>query len=938
MKKIDLNTNRNIFIKKQKPSKPSSQTKRLIQNPKKLFRKKSHKKNNNYTSLYLNQEIQVYNNTLNKFYLKNENHQNYRTDKISSPIRTFNKLNLYKKKLNSSRPQSNSIRRLPFLMNNNNNSSMNNNFNPTCYKSLEEEKMNQEKNQLNKIIKHLNKELNQLKRENKFKDMMLINEENELNEIIYSTNLTEEEKDLNSIILNFQNMDFEENKTSGYQKTSSYSLILKIKAEIERFNKEIIEITRKINQYRRSIVFTKLKEINVENNLYEIQMKKISSLLNNALNIKETNEKKIEEMLSFKYNINIQRALLLELDNKKKLLDDEESALKKNIKNIEINLDNIRKQIDKNTKELDILKQKNKNLLNDKLINSQLLIEDMEENQPIKNYYITKISNIKKDIKFMKSKNIHDQIIIAQLKEQKNNMIESIKQLKNINLSSKLSTIKDAIILDQPNKKEENKTDEVKIMNISDEEEIEKLKKTYKEGKIIEKKWEIKYKQFNEKFQTLSNLFQEQNPTQNQEINVNLVQNQSDVNNINNNDNNNNNNQNEIEFGIDKSNPFYTEDEDNNPEINLKFNSTQYNQFTYILFKNFESKGIVSNESFNKIINPFVEFANEKKLKIVKYPSSEFNLIIEGFTKIILDTLNMDNKYNYILTKIFLSALLFNSECDIQKMVEYLAILFSYTKDYKTDEKKYLEKLISFYTKELIEISNCINNYIENNNEDKNNDNYKIYFPLLKLKELIEDNEINLKDKYVEFLFYYLKKFDDKEAKLDDLKYTLLNDILVQLDEEKEKNIAEDNDIKLNTEPNKRNGFEDILTKKNNDNKIDNENENSEELKKDGSNQEITIAEYQKYLNSSIESIKSALEKKNISFKDFVEEKMKITKYEGKDIEYISINDLNNKLKSIGVSLSEMKLSCLYNKYGIDNDLGFINIKKLEDDINSYEL
>ena len=110
----------------------------------------------------------------------------------------------------------------------------------------------------------------------------------------------------------FQNMDFlEENKTSAYQHTSSNLLILKIKKEIERFNEELIETTKKINKYRSSLIFTKLKEINAENNLYEIQMKKIASLLNNALNIKEANEKKIQEMLSFEYNINIQNSIIM---------------------------------------------------------------------------------------------------------------------------------------------------------------------------------------------------------------------------------------------------------------------------------------------------------------------------------------------------------------------------------------------------------------------------------------------------------------------------------------------------------------------------------------------------------------------------------------------------------------------------------------------------
>ena len=46
------------------------------------------------------------------------------------------------------------------------------------------------------------------------------------------------------------------------------------------------------------------------------------------------------------------------------------------------------------------------------------------------------------------------------------------------------------------------------------------------------------------------------------------------------------------------------------------------------------------------------------------------------------------------------------------------------------------------------------------------------------MKDLLDNNEINLKDKYIEFLFYFLKKFDDPEAKLEDLKFSLLNEIV----------------------------------------------------------------------------------------------------------------------------------------------------------------
>ena len=438
-----------------------------------------------------------------------------------------------------------------------------------------------------------------------------------------------------------------------------------------------------------------------------------------------------------------------------------------------------------------------------------------------------------------------------------------------------------------------------------------------------------------EKFKAVYETYKEQKKIQNEN-------NQEE-----NNTNNNNDNQSEIEFGIDRNNPFYTEDENNNPELDLKFNSIQYNQFTYILFKNFESQGIVGPESYSKIINPFVEFVNGKKLRNVQYPSDEFNLVVEKFTKIILDTINSSNKYNHILTKTFLSALLINSECDLQKMVEYFIILFSYTKDYKTDEEKYLKNLKNLYSKEIKDIVNAINSYIENIKEEKDDINYKIYFPLIKLKELIEENKINLKDKYVEFIFYYLKQFEDKNAKLDYLKYSKLNELIPPTEESKELQqdilLTDDDNKKLNTEPTKKENFDNILNKKSNENNAENFNieesskkeNNFEENKTDESATEITIDEYLKQLGETIEAIKNGLKNENISFKDFVEDKKKMMNMEGKDIEYISINDLNNKFKDIGIILSDLKLSCLCSKYSLQNDLRLINIKNLEEDLEA---
>ena len=929
MKKNDLNIKQNYFTKKANTFKST----RLIQKPKKILRKKGIEGQTSYSSLYLNQTSPYYNMTKNPFIIQKDYlNQELQTDKICSTLKaSHNKTNFYKTKMRSVRPLSSSIKKLPVLNNNNNNSSMN--FYPNSFiMNIEEERLNQEKNQLIKMIKYLNLQLNQLKKENEEKDVLLNHEEKELKSLIYNNDLTEEEKDLYNIMVDSPNEvnNLEESKSMA--NNASYNLIFKIKREINNIKAKIMEEDEKIGKLKSSLMYTKLKEINTENNFIESQINKIASLLNNSLNIKEVNDIKMEEIENFQYNINVQNQILEELENKKKMLIQEELMMKNNIKNIGTDAEQMKKQVQKNTKELDSLRQRNKNLLKDKVINSKVIIRDEMSHQTLSHFYYTKINQLKKDIHFYKSKLNHDEILKSQIKEQKNKVIESLKHARNNNnIPTDLSILKTNLEnqIKEEQKSQVNNATIEEPKGILDEEKIEKLKKIYAKGRNYEKQLENKYKEIFEKFKTVYEAYKEQNKTQKEK-----------------NQEENNDNQSEIEFGIDRNNPFYTEEENNNPELDLKFNSIQYNQFTYILFKNFESQGIVGQESYSKIINPFVEYVNGKKLKYVQYPSDEFNLVVEKFTNIILDTINNNNKYNHTLTKTFLSALLINSECDIQKMVEYFIILFSYTRDYKTDEEKYLKNIKNVYTKEIKDILNAINSYIENIKDEKNEGNYDVYFPLIKLKELIEENKINLKDKYVEFIFYYLKQFDDKNAKLDYLKYSKLNDLIPLSDDSKELQqdilLTDDDNKKLNTEPTKQENFDNILNK-NKDNNIENYNidesskkeNNFEENKTDESATEITIDEYLKQLGEAIESIKNGLKNENVSFKDFVEDKKKVTNVEGKNIEYISINDLNNKFKDIGVILSDLKLSCLCSKYSLQNDLRLINIKSFEEDLES---
>ena len=385
----------------------------------------------------------------------------------------------------------------------------------------------------------------------------------------------------------------------------------------------------------------------------------------------------------------------------------------------------------------------------------------------------------------------------------------------------------------------------------------------------------------------------------------------------------------------------------------------------------------------------------KNNINIVEYNSIQFKEIMEQFTKIIMTALRSNNSYNYTLTNIFISALFYNSECNIDKLIKYFSILFSYTRNYSSDEEKYLNKLKTKYQDQTKKLINCVQNYLESNGSDN-----KEYFPLLKMKEILDKNDINLKDKYVEFLFYYLKKFENPETKLSDLKFDLLKNILPQDKEKEKENEKErefdiensennnfnlpikDSEIKENTYKNEEipelnsskkeeSNIMDILDKNRNinltsqgneiksgtegnfssrhkkkkeENKSEkkqkkDDKENSEDFEDDDEDSmtEITNEEYIKQLTEALQIMEERLKEKKLKFDDLMSNVVQKRKIAGIFYECISIEDFNDQFKSINIVLSDLKLSCLCSKYSIPNELRLIDKNKLSKDIEKQE-
>ena len=797
--------------------------------------------------------------TMNGFYSTKKKYSN-----INNNITSSQNFNLFSvkpqtpkmRKISRIKPQSASYKKsLPDVSGYLNRSMYSNN----C---LETEKLYQETYQIKKLVKQLQRQLDKITKENHKKDRQLNAKENLINDIIIHNNnmqLNNEEDDKNNYNYNFLEIKF--NKPN----TAMGILIFKIKREIKTIINEINQENIKLENLKKSLYLSKTKELNIESFLYNEQINKINLLIGNALEIKEQNDIKLEEFESLNQNLERQEIIIDNLTRDNIALESQQEFLNIKLEKLQNDVKAKIEKAKKNDNELNILSLKNKNLSNDEIIKKQIFTTKID-GIPIsmKSLYTGKVSSLKKSINFYKRQIKYTEDILNKLKEQKKKLIDSNKSFdQKIKIDSKFIDNTSQIKTYQ-----RPKTSKVDLRTVNNQDNIEKLRKEYKKAREEELNFEKKANIYYDKLKEININYEEKEKENEKKVEEDKKA------------------QNQLEFGIDETNPYYTENEENIPESNIKFTSQQFNQFTYILFKNFEAKYIIGKEAKDKVINPFSEIIKKNNYNRLNYPSNEFDEVVEHFTKIIMSVLNTENEYNHTLAKIFIGALLYNSECDINKLIEYFSILFSYTKDYSKEEKKYIEKLKTKYKKETKKLVECITSYILNDLTASP------YFSLFKMKDLLDNNEINLKDKYIEFLFYFLKKFNDPEAKLEDLKYSLLNEIvplgdttvhskafvnkekeednenidLDNLDHINEKKEIFNNDI-INIEENKEINFD--LDKNKENNKTEKSNQNKEEnifeknKKKNKNSQE----------NSSVNKAKQESKKDNSTPKENISDK-----------------------------------------------------------------
>ena len=313
-----------------------------------------------------------------------------------------------------------------------------------------------------------------------------------------------------------------------------------------------------------------------------------------------------------------------------------------------------------------------------------------------------------------------------------------------------------------------------------------------------------------------------------------------------------------------------------NEDKNCIILNDEFNDFTFILTKNFEAKKI--NE----------DLARQKIIIISTKEQMDQKTFIDQMSFNIMKSIHCENKESLENTKKWLSSFLSMFDNDQKKATENFLNLFKEVNIYNNEKELFYSKKIKKFL--------CI----KNPNFAKKLEPYKNkYISFQTMKRFLEEENIELKEEYAQYLFYELKKYEDPQTSIYDLK----TDNLFKIFEN------EQNDSKMEEE----------------------------------SDIEITNEQYENIIYNIGNQINKYLEQNNKNIREIFGDKVKnISEDDTPDkdkIEIILIHDLVDKLKEIGIELnSEIEIYCLFNRYKISEEYGVISVNLLEKDLESFKL
>ena len=663
---------------------------------------------------------------------------------------------------------------------------------------------------------------------------------------------------------------------------------------------------------------TKIEEM--QNIIYETEnsINKLKIVADNMNNENCKNNEILRKQNLNKANVNKHIEHLMNEKKTKEEIVKMKSTYEKKIKDLEEELSDYKKKC--STNELSIKELKD----------NIALIEQMKKIDPLKlkQFDYNKLKVIERD----PAENVNSKILLLQsLIEESNNKIKIYKEsilsfnakLKelgydsinfnnainsngeiNININD-INNMKNEKNNDENNKdvnNNENKINDNNVANVKEEDNKVKENIDEQKGKNKEKKEIVSQENENEKSNkkdfndtnryriesTKADDLKMQKSTKTEELkeqinnntNNNFFPTQDEKKDKDNNDNYNKESD-QIKNSDSKNNNININNDNTNDNINKNneqylLSDEEFSEFTFVLIKNLEAKKITTEIAKEKII-----LLPRMKDEIT---SDKF---VQQMSNNISKCLNCTNEESLKKLNNWLYFFLHINGNNQKIMTEKFLSLLTNIKTYTPDQEILLGKKVKKY---LLPKKDIILSKLE---PFKNK-----FISFLFLKQIIEEQKVEMKDEYSQYLFYALKRFDAPEISLYDLKVQNLFDIMN--DEKNESKMDEESDIEITNEE-----YTQIITTFG-----------------------IQLLNYINKNNTTLKNILGDLVQ-NISTEDEDEKE--------ENIEIVFIEPFINRMKEIGIKINgDIDIFCLYSRYKLSDEYEVISVNLLEKELENF--
>ena len=501
--------------------------------------------------------------------------------------------------------------------------------------------------------------------------------------------------------------DTQSNLNNDNNKVSEMHLVLNVKRQYKELKKIYEKNQQELNATKKNVKFTKINELNTENQIYNEQINKLKNLYEHSLEQKQSLEKNENEFDIMKQALSQKDYIILSFQENCQKMESQIQALnneKEKLKN------------QSNKKDEMIIKLKDKletqNKENEKLIMKNNNIKKSEVFLNTKNKYEAKMQKLKKDIAQYRDLNSKNERILREFEKNKNNPQKNLTKFSRKIFSSNPQSLYpvENNLLNSTENQSESAQKILLLQSILSEEKSEK-------EKLLKQ---------------VEELTQQLNTSKTIEPKI-ILANSYSANNI----------KSEIKV-IDYD--YLTE--------------AHFNDFKYILLKNLEANKIDTSILESRVLN-------SDTLDLLK-DKSQYKLFISQLGNNFCDILkakqrkDQEDIYSFINTFLYDNYVSQENQNTDEFKSKFLA-LFSKISFYSLEQRQELNRIIAYKLNKNKEKFIELLNYFD--------ENQKGFICFNSINKIIEQLNLKFKNDVKEYFIYVMKCFIDDGNFLQDLKY-----------------------------------------------------------------------------------------------------------------------------------------------------------------------